>query len=116
MDAVHGLMPSCCMQALAAELLGDCHLECLLHGNLTAEEAVSLASSMRTQLGGGCMLPAAERPRDRCVELPSGSALLHRLPAKNAEEDNCAVEAYYQVSSPAATAETLSRHCRRFAI
>lgn len=47
--------------------------------------------------GHGLVLSAAARPADVCVQLPAGVEVLHAVPARNPDEDNCAVEVYYQV-------------------
>lgn len=54
-----------------------CHLEVLVHGNLTEAEAVTLARDAATALGPGCCMPAADRTRDACVQLPEDRAILH---------------------------------------
>jgi hypothetical protein len=100
------------VQAFAAQFLSCCHLEGLIIGNITSSEALDLARSLRTtlsaqgQAGAGnsssgsreCkLLAAADRLQEQCVSLPRGVALLHRAAARNPEEENCCVEAYYQV-------------------
>jgi len=47
--------------------------------------------------GGGLVLCAADRPVEVCVVVPPGVEVLHQVDARNSEEDNCCVEAYYQV-------------------
>jgi hypothetical protein len=44
------------------------------------------------------VLAAADRPVEVCVQLPEGLEVLLVEPARNPDEDNCAVEVYYQVS------------------
>jgi hypothetical protein len=67
------------------------------HGNMSRTEALELASATQAALGSGCVAPAAGRCRDQCVALPAGRGVLHTAPARNLEEENCAVEVYYQV-------------------
>lgn len=86
------------------QILSSCHLEALVHGNLTADEARTLAQSAADALGPGCCMAVGERSRERCVSLPQGAELVHREKAKNAEEENAAIECYFQVRRGAAGA------------
>ena len=79
------------------QILFSCHLEALVHGNLTADEARTLAQNAADALGPGCCMAAEERSRECCVSLPQGAELVHREKAKNAEEENAAIECYFQV-------------------
>lgn len=79
------------------QILSSCHLEALVHGNLTADEARTLAQSAADALGPGCCMAG-------CVSLPQGAELVHREKAKNAEEENAAIECYFQVRRGAAGA------------
>ncbi|WIA37472.1 hypothetical protein OEZ86_014388 [Tetradesmus obliquus] len=104
------------VQAFASQFLSCCHMEGLTIGNITAKEAEALARSLRTTLsqqGGAAgatngsssssssrdvkLLAAGDRLVEQCVVLPSGVALLHKAAARNPEEENCCVEAYYQI-------------------
>jgi hypothetical protein len=101
------------LQAFASHLLSCCHLEGLIIGNITASEAETLARSLRSTLSQqgrtadatngtsssrDCkLLAAGDRLQEQCVVLPGGVALLHKAAARNPEEENCCVEAYYQV-------------------
>ncbi|WIA17248.1 hypothetical protein OEZ85_014121 [Tetradesmus obliquus] len=102
------------VQAFASQFLSCCHMEGLTIGNITAKEAEALARSLRTTLsqqGGAAgatngsssssrdvkLLAADDRLVEQCVVLPSGVALLHKAAARNPEEENCCVEAYYQI-------------------
>ncbi len=53
------------------------HVEALLFGNLTAEDATALADAVCAALPGEPM-PAAERPLEEVAALPEGSSLLVR--------------------------------------
>jgi secreted Zn-dependent insulinase-like peptidase len=107
------------------EFLAECHVEALVAGNASASWARALVGeALRAIEGGGdggvvsasprsrAVLPASERPSDRCVVLPlppaetSEPIVLTRLaqPAKNRAERNCCVEAYFQFG-PAAEEE-----------
>jgi len=61
------------------QLLARSHMEVLLVGNITADEARSLAQQLRGKLGRGCSLEAAARPRDRCVCVGGGGGVLPRV-------------------------------------
>lgn len=65
-----------CLQGFLPELLRKSHVTALLQGNLTTEDAMSIAGSVRAALSDGIMT-AAERPLDRVTRLPKGT-LLHR--------------------------------------
>lgn len=45
------------LQPFMTQLLGTCHLECLLHGNFTRPEALQLAESVAQSLGQACSMP-----------------------------------------------------------
>ncbi|MEW5302568.1 MAG: hypothetical protein WDW38_002287 [Sanguina aurantia] len=79
-----------------ASILAACHVEALLHGNMTADEGVALASQVCTILGPGCKLAASARESECCIELPAGPPLVMTQTAKNAEEENSAIEMYFQ--------------------
>ena len=78
---VYDMLPA---DALPKILSGTC-LEALLHGNLTSQEALSLAKqaqhtltqSSSAQLEAGAV-PADQRPVDRILQLPAGQPTLHR--------------------------------------
>ncbi len=55
-----------------------CHVEALVHGNLTAAEAAELGEGVRSTLGAGCCAAAAERTRDQCGSLPEGKQFVYR--------------------------------------
>jgi hypothetical protein len=76
-------MICCCPQEFLPRLFRDTHITALLQGNLTAEDAMEIASSVRAAFPAG-ILPAAERPLDCVAMLPQTCSLLHRyclLPA-----------------------------------
>jgi secreted Zn-dependent insulinase-like peptidase len=85
--------------AFLPQLLRSCHLECMLHGNLTLQEATELAKALQQRLGPGCNLAADQRVRDACIKLESSTSVMHCATAKNPDETNAAVEVYYQVSA-----------------
>ena len=65
------------VQAFLPSLLSILHIEALLHGNITAEEARRLAWQVHEVLGGST-LGADQRLVDRTVQLPKGTAFVHR--------------------------------------
>ncbi|KAK9915769.1 hypothetical protein WJX75_003936 [Coccomyxa subellipsoidea] len=81
------------VQEFLPRLFRDTHITALLQGNLTAEDAMEIASSVRAAFPAG-ILPAAERPLDCVAMLPQTCSLLHRAPVKNPEEDCSVVEVY----------------------
>ncbi|CAD7699759.1 unnamed protein product [Ostreobium quekettii] len=83
------------VMGFVTEFLSKIHVEVLVHGNHTAEEALALARNARSQLGTG-ILEAKDREATQCLKLPEGKLLLHRARAKNLEEQNSAIEVYFQ--------------------
>lgn len=64
-------------QAFLPVLLAELHVEALLHGNITRQEAEALATAVLQALPGATM-HAAARPQDRCIALQPGVSYLHR--------------------------------------
>lgn len=60
--------------------LGSLHVEALVHGNITATQALELGrgGAQALQGDGGWGLAADARPLDRCMQLPKPCSLLHR--------------------------------------
>ena len=65
------------MQAHLERLLARVHVEALMQGNLSAEEAVALAGAVREALPGKPLL-ADERAVEEVAALPEGSSSLLR--------------------------------------
>ncbi|KAK9808961.1 hypothetical protein WJX72_007074 [[Myrmecia] bisecta] len=86
------------LQGFLPTVLGQLHIETLVHGNLTAAEARQLAQGVLGLLSQA-QLPVAERPTDRVVALEPRSSYLIRVPAKNPEEENSVAEVYLQADS-----------------
>ena len=82
-----------------AQVLSECHIEALIMGNLTLEEALSICKSAKSCIGDGCRMVASERKKERCIKIPSGPSLQFSEKTKNADEDNCGVEIYFQCCS-----------------
>jgi nardilysin len=90
------------VRAFLPTILGEgCHIEALVYGNLKVKQTLELANKVRALLGPSTAIAAA-RLADCAVRLPAGADLLQRVAAKNPEEDNSVVEAYWQfgVDSP----------------
>lgn len=85
------------VRAFLPMLLADTHLEALIFGNVTAEEAHAGAESARAALGS-C---GSGVPGDCTLQLPAGRCLLHRAAAHNSDEDNSVVEIYLQCGAAA---------------
>ncbi|CAL8470131.1 g9673 [Coccomyxa elongata] len=86
------------VQEFLPSLFRDTHITTLLQGNLTVDDAMEIASSVRAAIPGG-ILPASERPLDSVTMLQQGCSLLHRAAVKNPEED-CSVAEVYCMAGP----------------
>lgn len=82
--------------SFTAQVLSGCHLEALVMGNLSVEDAMSICRTAKSILGDGCRLSTSERKKETCVKIPVGPPLLYIEATKNVEEDNCGVELYFQ--------------------
>ena len=87
------------------------HVELFCHGNLTAAEAMETAAiARRTLLVGATPLPASSRPQERVLRLggDKGETALVAVVEQvtNANEENSAVESYFQVGRFALPAPT----------
>jgi nardilysin len=81
------------IRAFLPVLLKESHIESLIFGNVTQTEAISLGEAARAALGAVSTATA----NDLCLHLPDPSCswLLH-APVINAEEENSAIEVYFQ--------------------
>jgi len=81
------------IRAFLPVLLKETHIESLIFGNVTEKEAISLGEAARAALGA----VSTATQNDVCLRLPDPSCswLLH-APVVNAEEENSAVEIYFQ--------------------
>ena len=59
-------------------LLQELYVEALVHGNLTQDEAQSVAASVRSVLPAAKWLSADARPEDHCTALRPGTTYLYR--------------------------------------
>lgn len=81
------------VRSFLPSLLNDAHIESLLHGNASEEDARALGEAARASLGA----TGTALHQDRTLNLPGPrSFLLLRASVINPEEDNSAIEAYYQ--------------------
>ncbi|XP_028391087.1 insulin-degrading enzyme-like [Dendronephthya gigantea] len=79
------------------ELLKRVHIEVLLHGNLTKEEALDIASKVENvfkQNSSSRPLLPSQLTKHREVQLPDGSNLLYEV--ENEVHKSCCLEIYYQ--------------------
>ncbi|KAG7670534.1 hypothetical protein Ndes2526B_g00294 [Nannochloris sp. 'desiccata'] len=81
------------IRAFLPVLLKQSHIESLIFGNVTEKEAISLGEAARAALGA----VSTATSNDLCLHLPDPccSWLLH-APVVNADEENSAVEVYFQ--------------------
>ena len=61
-----------------SRVLGACHCEVLVHGNIRQAGAEEMAARVLGLLGPGCCLSAGERRQDQCTELELGVVTLCR--------------------------------------
>lgn len=94
-DAIHQelktVMPAD-VRAFLPILLASTHIESLILGNITEQQAKEVGEAARCALG--CQ--GASSAPDRVLRMPPASSLLVRAAAVNSEEDNSAVEVYLQ--------------------
>eukprot|EP01025_Chloroclados_australasicus_P035988 TRINITY_DN3660_c0_g1_i20.p1 TRINITY_DN3660_c0_g1~~TRINITY_DN3660_c0_g1_i20.p1 ORF type:complete len:455 (-),score=41.41 TRINITY_DN3660_c0_g1_i20:47-1411(-) len=76
----------------------DVHMECLMHGNIEADQVFQLIEDIRLP----SILKSVHCPLDYVIELPVDSKLLHSCRAKNDQAQTSICEAYCQgpVDSP----------------
>jgi len=67
-----------CVQAFVPRLLQELYVEALVHGNLTRDEAQSVAESVRSVLPAAKWLSADARPEDHCTALQPRTTYLYR--------------------------------------
>eukprot|EP00026_Physarum_polycephalum_P000474 Phypoly_transcript_00475.p1 GENE.Phypoly_transcript_00475~~Phypoly_transcript_00475.p1 ORF type:complete len:990 (+),score=181.17 Phypoly_transcript_00475:1631-4600(+) len=77
------------------KMLREIHIEGILHGNLTEEEAKKFAQAVSSTLGAK-PLPKVQMPEHRIVKLPRGDYIF-REPGPNPENVNHAVHNIYQI-------------------
>lgn len=103
LDALRQVGGAADLTNVARSLLGNCHVECLLQGNLTEVEAAQLVQSFVEPLQ--IERPLAELPPAGSARLPSGWTLLERA-GTDPNERNSAVTVLLQVAG-----HTMQNHC-----
>jgi len=88
-----------------SRMLREIHIEGILHGNLTEEEAKQFAKAVETILRPK-PLPKAQIPEHRIVKIPKGD-FIFREPGPNPENINQAIHNIYQVGIESARENAL---------
>lgn len=88
-----------------AKMLQEIHIEGILHGNLTEEEAKRFAKAVEEILRPKA-LPKVQMPEHRIVKLPKGD-FIFREPGPNPENINNAVHNIYQIGAESARLNAL---------
>ena len=81
------------IQNFIPELLGQVHIEALIHGNFKKDEALALSHSIDAALKG---IPASRIPR-RNLEIPDASHLVASLSVPNKTEMNSGIDSYIAI-------------------
>lgn len=84
------------VDAFVAAFRASLHVEMLVHGNIRAGAAMTLARQLETTLGYA-PLCALQRPHQRVVQLPRTRPVLARVPGPNPGDVNSAVQVLYQL-------------------
>ena len=63
-------------QELRPELMSQLHVEALLLGNITAQDAAAIGSAVQAHMRAA--LPRQERMQQQVVQLPEASSHVHR--------------------------------------
>ncbi|XP_058075334.1 nardilysin-like isoform X3 [Magnolia sinica] len=90
------------LKAFIPILLSRLHIEGLLHGNLSMDEAFSISSTFRSILSVQ-PLPTELRHQERVMCLPPGASLIRNMHVKNKFEVNSVVELYFQIEQDTGT-------------
>jgi len=100
LEALRSLSGREALSGVGRELLSSCHVDCLLQGNLGADEAKQLVASFLKPLG--ISQPLSTLPPMGTAKLPPGWTILERE-GTNPEERNGAVVVTLQVAEQSAT-------------
>ncbi|KAL5720801.1 nardilysin [Ranunculus cassubicifolius] len=84
------------LMAFIPNIFSQMHIECLCHGNLSVEEATSIADIFKSNFSVE-PLPVGLRHEEHVICLPPGANLVRDLRVKNKSEVNSVVEAYFQI-------------------
>lgn len=76
--------------------LSRLHVEALVHGNLTQEEAIHMFKMVETKLEVHPLMPS-QLISNRTVSLPLGNKYVYQMPVNDPEDVNSAIEFYCQV-------------------
>ena len=100
-EALRALTPADVQARVAALLTAPCGVEANMYvgGNLDATEAVALFDQLVAALRAPPAVPAAARAVEECVLLPEAKWAVRAVPARNADDANCAVQAYWQLGA-----------------
>ena len=99
------------VQARVAALLtapGGVEANMYAGGNLAAAEAVSLFDQLVAALRAPPAVPDAARAVEECVLLTDATWAVRALPARNAADANCAVQAHWQLGPSPSTSPSPS--------
>ncbi|MCL7024740.1 hypothetical protein MKW94_013598 [Papaver nudicaule] len=96
------------LKTFIPELLSELHIECLCHGNLSEEEAISISEIFKRHFPVQ-PLPLESRHAERVISLPSGSKLVRDVRVKNKVEVNSVAELYFQIEQDIGTEATKLR-------
>ncbi|CAO3652625.1 unnamed protein product [Cunninghamella blakesleeana] len=78
--------------------LSRLHVEALVHGNLTQDEAIQMFKMVETKLEVHPLM-ASQLISNRTVTLPLGNKYVYQMPVNDPEDVNSAIEFYCQVCS-----------------
>eukprot|EP00892_Ulva_mutabilis_P011819 jgi/Ulvmu1/9009/UM005_0100.1 len=109
-EALEAVAPSD-IESLRGELLQYCHIEALVEGNMSADEAQTLMRDV-AKLIPGARMPAADRTALSCHEVPLGTHMIMR-PAVNAKEANSAMQVYLQLGKTSLRLRALQLLCEQ---
>lgn len=83
------------LNAFVPQLLSRMHVVCLAAGNISEEGALDMIASVQATLKFA-PLPKVERVERRIVQMPAGEELVLRQVHPNADDNNSAIELYFQ--------------------
>lgn len=95
-DGTHARLAPAEVDAFVASFRASLHVEMLVHGNIRAGAAMTLARQLEATLGYA-PLSALQRPHQRVVQLPRARPVLARVPGPNPGDVNSAVQVLYQL-------------------
>ncbi|SCV68931.1 BQ2448_1951 [Microbotryum intermedium] len=97
LDALKAITPEQ-VQAHIEPLLAQVRIEALIHGNLTADQAIALTNPVETTLFSSTSSTlSAEEEHHRALILPKPCNLIHRSKVVSLENVNSATSVYYQI-------------------